>query len=375
MIELTNVSQHYIDGQGSLTHAVRDVSLQISAGEIFGIIGRSGAGKSTLVRSLNLLHRPSSGTVRVAGRELTALSPEALREARHEIGMIFQHFNLLSSRTVYGNVALPLELAGQSRTQIREAVEPLLELVGLAAQRDRYPSQLSGGQKQRVGIARALASRPKVLLSDEATSALDPETTRAILDLLRKINRELGLTIVLITHQMQVVKQICDRVAVMDAGRIVELGSVLDVFRQPQQDVTRALIGDVIAHELPSGILERLRRQDVGAARLLRLAFVGDEVDRPLLSEAVRRFDLDFSILHGQVDEVQGQPFGSLTILTRASQATIAEASAFLAEHGVTTEDLTAQLLPAASTTGSPHLTLLRGDAVPLATEALNRVA
>jgi D-methionine transport system ATP-binding protein len=205
---------------------------------VFGIIGRSGAGKSSLVRVINLLNRPTKGEVIVAGRDLTQLNDAQLRAARRDIGMVFQHFNLLSSRTVFDNAALPLELAGMDKAAIRERVNPLLELVGLSALADRYPSQISGGQKQRVGIARALASRPKVLLSDEATSALDPETTRSILALLRQVNKELGLTVVLITHQMQVIKQVADRVAVIDAGRIVEQGPVIDVFTRPQQAIT-----------------------------------------------------------------------------------------------------------------------------------------
>ena len=258
MIELKGISQHFRGSGGNDVHALRDVDLTINRGEIFGIIGRSGAGKSTLVRVINLLNKPTTGTVTVAGQELTALNADGLRQARRKIGMIFQHFNLLSSRTVYDNVALPLELAGTSRERIREIVLPLLELVGLAAHKDRYPAQISGGQKQRVGIARALASQPDVLLSDEATSALDPETTRSILDLLRKINRELGLTIVLITHQMEVIKQVCDRVAVLDAGRVVELGRVIDVFLKPSHDLTRALIGEVISQELPPSVLARV---------------------------------------------------------------------------------------------------------------------
>ncbi|MEN3295711.1 MAG: D-methionine transport system ATP-binding protein, partial [Burkholderiales bacterium] len=252
MIEIQALSQRF-QGNGRAVDAVRDVSLSIPKGEIFGIIGRSGAGKSTLVRNINLLNRPTAGRVLVDGKDMTALSSDDLRAARREIGMIFQHFNLLSSRTVYGNVALPLELAGMSKADIHKKVMPLLDLVGLAEQKDRYPAQISGGQKQRVGIARALANDPKVLLSDEATSALDPETTRSILELLRRINRELGLTIVLITHQMEVIKQICDRVAVMEAGRVIEQGAVLDIFREPQHQVTRAMIGDVIAQELPEG--------------------------------------------------------------------------------------------------------------------------
>jgi D-methionine transport system ATP-binding protein len=346
MIELQQVSQSFRTPSGGSVQAVRDVSLHIEPGEIFGIIGRSGAGKSTLVRTLNLLTRPASGRVIVAGRDLLALSEADLRAARHEIGMIFQHFNLLSSRTVFNNVALPLELAGRDAAYIQSEVSRLLDLVGLSGEADRYPDQLSGGQKQRVGIARALANKPKVLLSDEATSALDPETTRSILDLLRRINQELGLTIVLITHEMQVVKQICDRVAVMDAGRIVESGRVLDVFRAPKAEITRSLIGDVVNHELPASVLERVRRRitrrgDTGTPdHLFRLSFVGDDVDRPLLSEAVKRFGIDFNILHGQIDEIQGQAFASLTLLANASDEAIQNTLALLRQHDVSVEEL-----------------------------------
>lgn len=321
--------------------ALRDVTLNVQRGEVFGIIGRSGAGKSTLVRTINLLTRPTEGNVVVGGRDLTLLPARELREARREIGMIFQHFNLLSSRTVFENVALPLELAGASRAEIEAAVLPLLDLVGLSAQKDRYPAQISGGQKQRVGIARALASKPKVLLSDEATSALDPETTRSILDLLKRINRELGLTIVLITHQMEVIKQVCDRVAVLDAGRVVEQGKVIDVFLQPRHEVTRALIGDVIAQELPPALKARVaERLKAGSGHLLRLAFTGSGVDQPILSETIRRYELDFNILHGQIDEIQGQAFGSLAVLAGGEPGKVGQALAFLREQGVVVEEL-----------------------------------
>ncbi|MDR0578206.1 MAG: methionine ABC transporter ATP-binding protein [Candidatus Accumulibacter sp.] len=345
MIALKNVSKTF-HGAARDVHAVLGVSLTIEAGEIFGIIGRSGAGKSTLVRLINLLTTPDAGEVIVDGRDLTRLDAQELRAARREIGMIFQHFNLMSSRTVFGNVALPLELIGRPREKIRAEVEKLLALVGLSTEADRYPQQLSGGQKQRVGIARALASKPKVLLSDEATSALDPETTRSILDLLRRINHELGLTIVLITHQMRVVKQICDRIAVMDAGRVVESGKVLDVFRAPRSEVTRSMIGEVISGELPETVLRRVRRRiekrngDEHPDHLLRLIFVGDDVDRPLLSEAVKRFGIDFNILHGQIDEVQGQGFASLTLLANGSQEALDGAIGLLRRHDVTVEEI-----------------------------------
>ncbi|WP_019575273.1 methionine ABC transporter ATP-binding protein [Curvibacter lanceolatus] len=343
MIDLEGIYQTYPGPQGPV-EALRGIDLRIAAGEVFGIIGRSGAGKSSLVRTINLLNRPVRGSVKVAGRDLLALNDAELREARRDIGMIFQHFNLLSSRTVFDNVALPLELAGWDARRIRERVSPLLELVGLAAFSERSPSQLSGGQKQRVGIARALASQPKVLLSDEATSALDPETTRSILGLLRDINRELGLTIVLITHQMQVIKQVADRVAVIDAGRIIESGPVLQVFSQPQQALTRSLIEDVVPQALPEAVRERVRAQLAAdpdhSARLLRLVFAGAEGERPILSEAVRRFDLDLSIVHGQVDEVHGEPFGSLSLLARGPSGRVAEAVAHWRLAGLQVEEL-----------------------------------
>lgn len=324
---------------------MRGVSLSIRKGEIFGIIGRSGAGKSSLVRTINLLNRPTAGRVMVDGCDLTGLDTQELRTARRDIGMIFQHFNLLSSRTVYDNVTLPLELAGLSKTEIEKKVMPLLELVGLTELKDRHPAQISGGQKQRVGIARALANNPKILLSDEATSALDPETTRSILELLRRINRELGLTIVLITHQMEVIKAICDRVAVMESGKIIEQGNVIEVFSVPRHHVTKSLIGDVIAQELPQGVLQRVRAKltqtrSGGQDHLFRFAFTSASVDEPLLSEVIRRYDMDFTILHGQIDEIQNQAFGSLAVLASGAADNIGAAVVYLREQGVIVEEL-----------------------------------
>ncbi|MGO4282130.1 D-methionine transport system ATP-binding protein [Cupriavidus sp. OV038] len=340
MIELQGLSQRFPGGSGEV-HALRDVSLSIAPGEVFGIIGRSGAGKSTLVRAINLLNRPSAGRVIVDGHDLTAMDASRLRAARREIGMIFQHFNLLSSRTVYDNVALPLELAGKTKAEIAATVLPLLDLVGLSALRDRHPAQISGGQKQRVGIARALASKPKVLLSDEATSALDPETTRSILDLLKQINRELGLTIVMITHQMEVIKQVCDRVAVLEAGQVVESGRVIDVFLRPQHEVTRAMIGDVIAQELPASVLKRVEsRLGNGRDHVYRLAFTGENVDQPVLAQAIRQHGLDFNILHGHIDEIQGQAFGSLAIMATGEPAAVRAAMEYLQTQGVVVEEI-----------------------------------
>lgn len=345
MIKLDHITQTYKTPEGREFKALDDVSIEIRPGEIFGIIGRSGAGKSTLVRCINLLNRPSEGTVTVDGKNLTELSEDELRESRRSIGMIFQHFNLLSSRTVYDNVALPLELVGTPKNVIREKVEPLLKLVGLTEHAHKYPSQLSGGQKQRVGIARALTNDPQVLLSDEATSALDPETTVATLALLKRINKELGLTIVMITHEMQVVKQICERVVVMNYGKIVEQGKVVDIFMSPQHETTKALIGNVMARDMPASILDRFRKArenhpNSDAVYLLRLAFSGNEVTRPVISECSRRFNLDFNILRGTVDDVQGQTLGSLTVLIEAESSVFIEAVNFLRENGVVVEEI-----------------------------------
>jgi len=347
MIDLRGITQIYPGPQGPV-EALRGIDLHITPGEVFGIIGRSGAGKSSLVRVINLLNRPTQGEVIVAGRDLTKLNDADLRAARRDIGMVFQHFNLLSSRTVFDNAALPLELAGMDKAAIRERVNPLLELVGLSALADRYPSQISGGQKQRVGIARALASRPKVLLSDEATSALDPETTRSILALLRQVNKELGLTVVLITHQMQVIKQVADRVSVIDAGRIVEQGPVIDVFTRPQQAITKSLIDEIVPQELPASVLDHVRHlsrqlQGSGVGQLLRLSYSGERAYQPILSRLIREHGLDLSILHGQIDEIQDQTFGSLAVYASGEGARLQTAIAQLRGEGVVVEEVTTE--------------------------------
>ena len=339
MIDIQDLSLTYAGPQGPV-HALKNINLHIQAGEVFGIIGRSGAGKSSLVRCMNLLNRPGSGKMIVNGRDLLQLSDAQLRQARQEIGMVFQHFNLLSSRTVFDNAALPLELAGVSKAEIAQRITPLLELVGLAHLANRYPAQIPGGQKQRVGIARALASNPRVLLSDEATSALDPETTRSILDLLRQVNRELGVTVVLITHQMQVIKQIADRVAVMEAGQVVELGAVLDVFTNPQQAITQSLIDEIVPQELPASVQQRVQALTLGlpagqSGQLLRLSYAGDSAYQPVLSHLIRELGLDLSILHGQIDDIQGQTFGSLAVFASGPPAQITAAIAYLQRNGV----------------------------------------
>jgi D-methionine transport system ATP-binding protein len=343
MIQLESIVQTYTTPSGPVD-ALRGVSLQVGRGEIAGIIGRSGAGKSSLVRTINLLNRPQQGRVLVDGQDLTTLDAYALRLARRNIGMVFQHFNLLSGRTVFDNVALPLELQGMRRAQILQRVAPLLDLVGLSGLRNRYPAQISGGQKQRVGIARALASKPRVLLSDEATSSLDPETTRSILELLHQIRSELDLTIVLITHEMQVIRQVADTVAVLEAGQIVERGPTLQVFSQPASTVTRSLLGDVIPQHLPASVLERARTLLANSAgtssRLLRLVFAGACAHQPLLSDAIRRYALDINVLHGQVDEIQGQTLGTLAILAHGSADGLTQSMAFLRSAGVLVEEV-----------------------------------
>lgn len=344
IIQIQHLNKTFGTGEAAV-HALEDINLEVQAGEIFGIIGLSGAGKSTLVRCMNLLERPTSGSVVVDGKDMTKLSVKELRKARKDISMIFQSFNLLMQRTALDNICFPLELVGTPRAKAVARAKELLDLVGLGNRAGAYPAQLSGGQKQRVGIARALTNDPKVLLSDEATSALDPETTVATLALLKRINKELGLTIVMITHEMQVVKQICERVVVMNYGKIVEQGKVVDIFMSPQHETTKALIGNVMARDMPASILDRFRKArenhpNSDAVYLLRLAFSGNEVTRPVISECSRRFNIDFNILRGTVDDVQGQTLGSLTVLIEAESSVFIEAVNFLRENGVVVEEI-----------------------------------
>jgi D-methionine transport system ATP-binding protein len=304
--------------------ALADINLQVPEGAIVGVIGKSGAGKSTLIRMINGLERPSTGEVRVNGIDIGALGERALREERRSIGMIFQHFNLLSSRTAFENIALPLEIAGYPRRDIPGIVEPLLAMVGLSDKRDRYPSELSGGQKQRIGIARALATKPKVLLSDEATSALDPETTGQILDLLKQINAELNLTILFITHEMSVVKRLADRVAVLEFGRIVEQGPTYDIFANPQHPTTRNFVATASGSKLPEALLSRIKLDyRPGEAAVLRITFTGTEANQPVLSRIARKHDLDVNIMHGQLETIADRPFGTLVVSVKADPETI----------------------------------------------------
>jgi len=314
VVRFESVGRTFASGDKTVT-ALDAISLDVGRGEIFGIIGRSGAGKSTLVRTINHLEAPSSGRVLVNGQDLAQLDENALAAARRRIGMVFQHFNLLSSKTVAQNIGLPLRIAGVPQAQIDTKVDSLLALVGLEGKRDVYPAKLSGGQKQRVGIARALVHDPDLLLCDEATSALDPETTQAILALLRDINRRLGLTVVLITHEMAVIREICDRVAVLENGRLVELGEVWRVFGAPQADATRALLASLV-HDLPDDVQRRIVAEPDGSATpaLLDIRLDGVSGRDPQLAQLAQVLGADLQLVHGGVERIQGRAQGRLVV-------------------------------------------------------------
>ena len=303
MIELKHLGKIYSSASGSV-EALKDVNLTIADGEIFGIIGLSGAGKSTLVRCINLLERPTSGEVWVDGQNLTALSQKELLQVRRQIGMIFQGFNLLEQRTVLRNVCFPLEISGTPKAQAKSRAEELLKIVGLADKAQSYPAQLSGGQKQRVAIARALATNPRYLLCDEATSALDPNTTRSILELLREINKTLGVTIIVITHEMKVIDQICDRVAVIDKSCIAEEGKVAEVFTNPQSDIARELV-------LPQ---ERPVLDATTGGRKLRLIFNGENTQNPVISEMILACRVPINVLFADTKSIEGAAYGHMIL-------------------------------------------------------------
>ncbi|WP_114801174.1 methionine ABC transporter ATP-binding protein MetN [Moraxella canis] len=342
MIALSGVSKRFIiekEGKTTSFTAVQPTDLIVQSGEIYGIIGASGAGKSTLIRCVNLLERPSEGSVVIDDVDLTALSERELIAQRRKIGMIFQHFNLLHSRTAFENIALPLELSGTPKSVIASKVDDLLELVGLSDKKDVHPANLSGGQKQRVAIARALASDPKVLLCDEATSALDPATTQSILTLLKKINEELGITILLITHEMDVVKRICDKVAVMDRGVLIEQGTVAEIFANPQTELAKSFIRSTFHIGLPSSYLSQLKSEPaLGLSPVIQFEFTGNSVDMPLFSLASKQFDVDFNILTSQMDYAGDVKFG-FTIAELIGEGTsVMQAIEFLTAHRVNIE-------------------------------------
>jgi D-methionine transport system ATP-binding protein len=310
MIKLEHITKHFITKRQTI-QAVNQIDLNIEAGDIFGIIGYSGAGKSTLIRLINLLEKPSNGKVIIQGQDLTLSSPKELREARRNIGMVFQHFNLLWSRTVYENIAFPLELVGVSKHVIQERVLELIQLVGLEGRENAYPSELSGGQKQRVGIARALANQPEVLLCDEATSALDPQTTDSILDLLKTINARLGITIVLITHEMHVIQKICNRVAVMENGSIIETGNVLEVFTNPQKETTKRFVRQVIEDDDSQETIDHLIGQ-YPQGKIIILKYIKEDVEEPILSRMIKQYAIEVNILHGKVMQTSSGSYGTL---------------------------------------------------------------
>ena len=341
MIKLNNITKIFTLPDKKLT-ALDNVSLHVPKGQICGVIGASGAGKSTLIRCVNLLERPTHGAVIIDGVDLTQLSDAELVKTRRQIGMIFQHFNLLTSRTVFENVALPLELENKSKAEIQEKTTALLALVGLSDKHNVYPANLSGGQKQRVAIARALASDPKVLLCDEATSALDPATTQSILKLLKEINRSLGITILLITHEMEVVKRICDQVAVIDKGRLVEQGTVSEIFSNPKTKLAQEFISSTFHISLPEEYLENLSHSPKHARSypIIKFEFTGRSVDAPLLSQASKKFGVELSILTSQIDYAGGVKFGFAIAEVEGDEDAITQTKVYLMENNVRVEVL-----------------------------------
>ena len=338
MIRVENVSKTYTGKQGTV-EAVKDVSLEISRGEIFGVIGFSGAGKSTLIRLLNGLETVTSGHIYINEKDITTLKRKELLKERQKIAMIFQHFNLLWSRTVEENIAFSLEIAGVAKDIRKAKVAELIDLVGLTGREKSYPSQLSGGQKQRVGIARALANDPEVLLCDEATSALDPKTTKDILKLLVEINQELGLTIVLITHEMHVVRQICHRVAVMEEGRVVESGEVIEVFKNPQQPITKQFVGEERVDDEIDEVFHHLSTS-LRPGVAVRIQYLGDRTGDAVLSEAIRKLDATVSILQAKVNITQKGILGSMIILIEEESSKAEEVIEYLKQAEIIVEVL-----------------------------------
>ena len=330
MIKIENLSKVY-QTNGKNIMALKDINLEINDGEIFGIMGLSGAGKSSLIRCINRLEEPTEGSIIINDRDIMSLDSVQLSEMRKKIGMIFQHFNLLTSRTVYQNIAFPLKISGVPQYEIDVRVKDLLGLVGLADKKDSYPSKLSGGQKQRVGIARALAGRPTLLLSDEATSSLDPQTTGQILSLLKDINRRLNLTIIIISHQMEVIREICDRVAVLNSGEVVETGNTIDIFSHPSSPITRGFVG--IEDNMPEGIAGE-------SGRVIRVIFLGENAREPIMSRLVKSFDVYANILSGNIQRIHGEMVGNLIFGLEGSIENIEDSTRWLEKQGLQIEVL-----------------------------------
>ncbi|TCJ06426.1 methionine ABC transporter ATP-binding protein [Cytobacillus praedii] len=340
MIEFQNLKKVYNSG-GQQVAALNGIDLTINKGEIFGVIGFSGAGKSSLIRCVNWLEQPTSGRVIVDGYDLTVLSAKEIREVKRNIGMVFQHFNLLNSKTVFANVAMPLILAEVPKEEIKKRVNELLEFVGLSDKANNYPDQLSGGQKQRIGIARALATKPSILLCDEATSALDPQTTSSILELLKKINREYNITILIITHEMAVIREICDRVAVIEAGKIIEEGTVFNVFSSPKTVTARNFVSSVMNDQIPDSI-RKIVEENAGLQRIFRINFIGNSAGQPLLSQLAKKFDIHINVLFGNITELQGTPFGNLIVEFQGAESEINRALMFISQEKVTVKEVKA---------------------------------
>ncbi len=332
MITIENLSKSFESG-GKKIWAVKDVNIHINKGEIFGIIGLSGAGKSTLIRCLNRLEEPTEGKITIDGVNITNLNKKELRSVRKDIGMIFQHFNLLSQKTVYENIAFPLELDGSNKNEIDSRVNTLLEYVELVDKRDAYPSSLSGGQKQRVAIARALANNPKILLSDEGTSALDPKTTKSILELLNRIRKEFGLTIVLITHQMEVVKDICDKVAIIENGEIIETNTALELFRNPKTKTAKTFISS-----LKSNVDEESIIPEQFDGKVIRLSFLGNSAREPIVSKMINQFNIEVNILSGNINELISTCVGYLILELSGEDEEVAKAIDYLKNQNVNVE-------------------------------------
>lgn len=333
VIKIEKASKTY---EGNVPHcALKNVSLAIHEGDIYGIVGVSGAGKSTLMRCLTGLEKCTKGSVSVLDKEIANLNSQELTDLRRQIGMIFQHFHLFSSRSVEDNIAYAMEIHGVSKQEQQERINELLHLVGLENKRHAFPTQLSGGEKQRVGIARALANRPKILLCDEATSALDPKTTRSVLQLLQTLNRSLGLTIIIITHQIEVVKEICTRVAVLSHGELIEEGEVVEIFTHPKNSVTKHLLQHASDH-LP----ELLRQGRDASSKLIRLFFDGERAKEPVISRMIKRFEIDANILFGSLDCIQNKMIGNLVVELTGHESEVEKAMAFLAEKQVRCEEL-----------------------------------
>ena len=332
MIQFKNISKHY-QLKGQTLTALKQINLDIPQGSIFGIIGYSGAGKSTLIRLINLLERPSEGQVIVNGHDLTALNAASLRQQRANIGMIFQHFNLMQTKTVAANIEMPMQLLGWSKAKRQQRLDELLAFIDLEHKRNAYPDELSGGQKQRVGIARALANHPKILLCDEATSALDPQTTQSVLQLLKKINQEQGITIVMVTHEMDVIESVCDHVAVMQQGQVIEMGSTLSIFSQPQHPTTQTFIQTVLQQHLPVKILNNLENKNHHS--IYSLQFLGTSAQETVVQTVIKQFDLSLNILFANMTEIDGTVIGQMFVQLLGDEQIIQEAIAFLQARGV----------------------------------------